>query len=85
VDPSWLLDSVEHGKRMCEEGYMGFDRDHHAAGTSSDGGLLGAGDEGDKEAGEFLLDAILRLCGQDKQISWPDIYSWCAANVRVFC
>ena len=73
---------------MCEEDYMGFEPDpdnHHAAGTSSDGVLRGVGDEADKEAGEFLLNAILRLCGQDKQISWPDIYSWCAANVRVFC
>ena len=70
---------------MCEEDYMGFEPDpddHHAAVTTIDGGLLGV-DEADKEAGEFLLNAILRLCGRDKQMSWPDIYSWCAANVRV--
>lgn len=77
VDPSWLLDSVENGALTCEEDYMGFEPstfDYHG----------GTEDEVNKEAGEFFLDAILRLGRQDDQISWPDIYAWCAGNVRVF-
>jgi hypothetical protein len=87
VDPSWLLDSVENGALMCEDDYMGFEPvpdDHHAFAASSDRTSLGTEDEVDKEAGEFLLEAILRLCRQDKQMSWPDIYAWCAGNVCMF-
>lgn len=86
LDPSWILDSVENGELLTEQDYMGFEPhpdNSHAPVTSNDRGSPEVEDEKDKEAGEFFLEAILRLCRNDNQVSWPEIYAWCAENVSV--